>query len=370
MKFLINAAVFASVVATGCTASQGEESYQMQASPFPTVKVEKANLIKYDRYPASVEGESNIEIRAKVSGYISKVYVDEGQEVKKGQLLFRLETETLSQNARAAKAAVAQAGVEVARLEPLVKQNIVSPVTLRTARAALDRAKGDYAGILADIGYTAIKSPVNGVVSDIRFREGTLVGPSSQKALTSVSSIDQVYVYFSMNEKRFLEFTKNIEGNTFSEKIAKMPAVKLQLADGSEYGTEGTIQTVTGEIDKRTGSVQFRAVFPNPAGTLRNGSSGQVMIPTRFDGALTVPAMATAELQEQSYVYAVQQGDSVSMAFVKLGGIIDNRAIVLEGLKEGQTIVGQGMNRIRPGMTIQPVPTSTDQLINSIKTVF
>ncbi|BDD06861.1 efflux RND transporter periplasmic adaptor subunit [Aureibacter tunicatorum] len=369
MRFLI-AVMLLALVSSACTTSEGSQTSNAYLQSFPTLKVEKMDLVSYSGFPASVIGISNIDIRAKVSGYVQKVYVDEGQEVNKGQLLFKLETETLDQNANSAYAAIEAAQVEVDRLKPLVEEDIISSVQLKAAEASLAQAKSNYASILSDIEYTEIKSPVKGVVGEIRNREGTLVSPSSTEALTTVSSIDDVYVYFSMNEKKFLHFTKDLNGETLEEKIQYLPNVKLKLADKSMYEHEGKIETITGDINKLTGSVQFRAKFPNPRKVLRNGSSGEVMIPTQYNQVLTIPLMSTGEMQHKKYVYQVTAQDSLERSIVDLGEIVDNYVIVNKGLDEGDIIIGKGMNKARPGMKIEKVPTTSKEVVESFDQVF
>src|SRR5690554_7518575 len=176
--------------------SCGEKQDQQrtpQALPFPVVTVPSQTVTAYATYPTSLEGIINSEVRAKTSGYITDVLVDEGQKVRKGQTLFRLETQSLSQDAAAAKANVNAAQVEVDKLKPLVDKNIISGVQLETAKAKLAQAQSSYNAIVANIGYATIKSPVDGYVGAINFREGSLVSPSSPTPLTTVANIDKVY---------------------------------------------------------------------------------------------------------------------------------------------------------------------------------
>ncbi|MDX1784353.1 MAG: efflux RND transporter periplasmic adaptor subunit, partial [Aequorivita vladivostokensis] len=215
-----------------------------QTPTLPVVSVPTKTVTAYTTYPASIEGIVNSQVNAKISGYITDVLVDEGQKVKKGQTLFRLETQTLSQDAAAARANVNAAQVEVDKLKPLVEKNIISNVQLETAKAKLQQAKSSYNSIAANIDYGNIKSPVDGYVGSINLRKGALVSPSSQVPMTTVSDISKVYAYFSMNEKEYLDFIQNAEGKTIEEKIKKLPKVRLVLANGSLYEEEGTIETI------------------------------------------------------------------------------------------------------------------------------
>ncbi|WP_394369912.1 efflux RND transporter periplasmic adaptor subunit [Tenacibaculum piscium] len=172
-----------------------------------------------------MEGIINSNVNAKMGGYIQKVLVDEGQKVRKGQVLFRLETQSLNQDASAAKARVNVAQVEVEKLKPLVEKNIISAVQLETAKANLAQAKANYSSVNANIGYATIKSPVNGFVGAINFREGSLINPNNSVPLTTVSDISKVYAFFNLNETAYLDFLQNATGKTFEQAIKPIPTL-------------------------------------------------------------------------------------------------------------------------------------------------
>ncbi|MBC9794489.1 efflux RND transporter periplasmic adaptor subunit [Sinomicrobium weinanense] len=368
LKYMVAMAVIAPLL-TSCNQAQ-PQGQQAMAIPFPTVKVARKDIVAHKQFPASIEGVVSSEVRAKVSGYIQDVLVDEGENVRKGQPLFRLETQTLSQDAEAAKAQVNVAQVEVNKLVPLVEKGIIGDVQLETAKANLAQARSNYNSIAANIGYATIKSPVDGVVGSIPFRKGTLVSAADAVPLTTVSSIENVYAYFSMNEKDFISFTRNVEGKTLDDKARNMPKVKLLLADGSSYEEEGTIETITGQIDTQTGTVSFRATFPNPTLLLRNGSSGTIMVPERYDDALVVPALSSFEQQGKKFVYIVADNDSIYARSIQSSAEVDNLLVIKDGIKENEQILGKGVGKARPGMKITPQPTSIDSIVNSFNTVF
>lgn len=306
------------------------------AKPYPVVKVETKNITGYTEYAADIQGKVNNAVRAKIQGYITQVLVDEGQFVKAGQPLFRLETNILNENAdaarsgissakanvQAAKAAVQAAQVEVDKLKPLVAKNIISNVQLQTAQANLASAKAqlsqaqaaetqavaNYKGVEANINYSIIRAPISGVVGKINFREGSLVGPSDATAITTVSDTKELYVYFSMNEKEYLNFLEGSVGATVPEKLKNMPMVDLILANGQPYSEKGRIQTVTGQIDQTTGTIQFRVLFNNEAKLLSNGNSGRIRIPKLYNNVLVIPESSTYEQQQIVYAYKVDKG--------------------------------------------------------------
>lgn len=380
-------------------------------TPYPVVDVPTRVVTSYDEYPTNIEGVVNNEVRAKIQGYITEVYVDEGQYVQAGQPLFRLETNVLTQNAdaarsgvgaaqasvksaqanvNAAKASVNAAQVEVDKLTPLVQKNIISNVQLETAKANLAKAQASYNQALAAVGqaqasvtqaqanykgaqanvdYSVVRAPISGVVGAINFRQGTLVGPSDPTAITTVSNTSKVYAYFSMNEKEYLDFISKSEGATLKEKLDKIPAVDLVLANGDIYPEKGKIQTVTGQINPTTGTIDFRVSFNNAAKILANGNSGRIRVPKTFVDVLVVPEAATFEQQGLTYVYKVAKDTAYAtpITVVERAG---NMAVVKEGVKKGDKVVAQGVGKLRDKTAVKPMPTNFDTIVNSTKTVF
>lgn len=347
-----------------------QQAPQQQALPLTVTEVPQKNVTAYTTYPTTIEGTINSEVRAKVSGYIQKVLVDEGQKVRKGQVLFKLETQSLSQDAEAAKARVNVAQVEVNKLKPLVEKNIISEVQLETAKANLAQAKSAYNSVVANIGYATVKSPVDGFVGAIPYREGSLVSATSVKSLTTVASIERVFAYFSMNETEYLDFLQQTEGKTLQDKIANFPKVELQLANGQTYEQKGTIETVTGQIDANTGTVSFRAVFDNPKMLLTNGNSGTIKIPNTYENALVVPQSATYEQQGQTYVYTVGEGNVATSTLITVEDKTDLFYIVNSGVKTGDLIVVKGIGKLRNGVPIQPQKVAFDSIVKPIKPLF
>ncbi len=341
-----------------------------QTPTLPVVSVPTKTVTAYTTYPASIEGIVNSQVNAKISGYITDVLVDEGQKVNKGQTLFRLETQTLSQDAAAARANVNAAHVEVDKLKPLVEKNIISNVQLETAKAKLQQAKSSYNSIAANIDYGNIKSPVDGYVGSINLRKGALVSPSSQVPMTTVSDISKVYAYFSMNEKEYLDFIQNAEGKTIEEKIKKLPKVRLVLANGSLYEEEGTIETINSQVNANTGSVSFRAVFDNPSRILTNGNSGKIQVPKVYTDALVVPQEATYEQQGSIYVYKVAEDGMATSTKIETTAEVENLYVVASGLQKGDKIVAKGANKLRGNSKINPQEMPFDSIAKPIEKVF
>lgn len=349
-----------------------EEQSQQQAPPiqeFPVITVENQNVTTFKNYPAIVEGVVNSEIFAKIPGYITQVYVDQGDRVKKGQLLFQLETASLSQDAKAAKARVNLAQVEVNRLKPLVEKNIVSSVQLQSAEANLEDAQSSLESIQANIGYAKISSPVNGVVSRINFRNGALVSPQDAMPLTQVSEIDEVFVYFSMNEKDFLNYIAEAEGKSMEQKIEAFPEVELQLSNGNKFQQKGKIEAISGNVNQNTGTLSFRARFKNPNYILRNGASGIISVPSTYQNRITVPKVSTFERQNRRFVFIVEK-DSIYEQAIDVLDETQTEFVLDNQLKPGTKIMGKGVNRVKAGDKIKPKPVSMEEITNSYNTVF
>lgn len=353
-----------------CGNDKDQQQGAQQAMPFPVVTVPSETVTAYTTYPTSLEGIVNSEVRAKTSGYITHVLVDEGQKVRKGQTLFKLETQSLSQDAAAAQANVNAAQVEVDKLKPLVEKNIISNVQLETAKAKLAQAKSGYNSIAANIGYATVKSPVDGFVGSIPFREGALISPTSEVPLTTVADIDKIYAFFSLNEKDYFDFIDNNEGKTLEDKIKNLPEVRLVLANGRLYEKEGKIETINSQINPSTGTVSFRAVFDNSSHILSSGSSGKIQIPKEYTDATIVPTSSTFERQGITYVYKVQ-GDSIAMSSsIDITDRVDNIIVVKDGVKPGDKIVAKGVGKLKDQMPITPQPMEFDSLARGLDKVF
>ena len=341
----------------------GPQPYVVTTLPIRTVT-------SYTEYPARIEGIINSEVRAKISGYVTEVLVDEGQQVRKGQLLFRLETATLNQDAAAAKANVNAAQVEVDKLRPLVEKNIISEVQLQTAEARLQQAQSGLSGIDANINYGRIVSPTNGNVGRITSRRGSLVTPAGQQPLTTVSDISRVYAYFSMNEGDYLDFMQRAIGKTVREKIKQMPPVELVLSNGATYGEPGTIETIINQVNAQTGTIQFRAVFDNPARLLNNGNSGTIRVPRTYADAVVVPKTATYDQQGTTYAYRVGTDSTATAAPLTIQSEVGNLYVVSAGVGAGDRIVATGIDKLRGGQKVQPTEMPFDSIAQPLPTVF
>jgi len=336
----------------------GKNEQQATAPQAPSLKVntlEKQDITLYNSYSTNIEGEQNVEIWPKVSGFVQKIYVEEGQQVKKGQLLFKLETQTLSQDAQAAKAAVNVAQVEVDKLVPLVEKNIISEVQLKTAKAQLEQAKSTYSSIAANIGYSNIVSPVNGYIGEIPYKVGALVSSSMGQPLTVVSDISTVRAYFSMTEKQLLEMKSKMTKGGASISSENSPEVELVMINGETYPHKGKIAMVNNIINPTTGSVTLRADFNNPNFLLSSGSTGTIKVPSPQKDVMVVPKMATVDIQGNKLVYILQDDNTVKSQKINIIDQTDSEYLVSQGVQPGNTIVVEGVSKLREGQSINPI---------------
>lgn len=360
-----------------CGSGEKKEQGQQGPQSYKVLQVEERPTALYNDFPASIQGEQNIEIRPKIDGFVKKIYVDEGQSVKQGQLLFTIDAPQYEQDVRNAAAAVnsAEAEVNSAQLQvdktiPLVKREIISEYelesaknTLKSQKAALAQAQANLATAKTNLGYTRIVSPVSGVVGALPYKLGSLVSSTTTNPLTTISNVNKVYAYFSINEKTHLSFFRDTQGATYTEKMKHLPAVTLILADGSAYEPKGVIESLSGQVDAETGSFNVRATFANPTGLLRTGNSASVRIPSNVKTALLIPQSATYEIQGKLFTYVVGDSSAVKSVEIKVTATPSGQAyVVQEGLKANDVIVIEGITTLAEGAKIKPVKVAADSL--------
>lgn len=357
----------AGIIVASCTGkSGGKPDFGDNEYAVRTVSTQSTELST--SYPATIKGVQDVEIRPKVSGFITKVNVHEGQRVTAGQLLFVIDNETYQAQVRQAKAAVstAKAQLETSRLtlensKELHKNNVIGDFELATARnnfataeAALMQAKASLASAQEMLNYCYVKSPVSGVVGTLPYKAGTLVSATGGEPLTTVSDISTMEVYFSVTEKDMLGMTKGKGG--ISEAIKNYPPVMLRLADGTVYAHKGTVVKASGVIDEATGTITLIARFVNPDNMLRSGGAGQVVVADSSQAAVVIPQEAAAEIQNKIFVYLVGKDNKVKYSEIKVLPQNDgNNYIVVEGMKAGDRYVAKGIASLKDGMQIKPI---------------
>jgi len=380
LSILIASVVIASCGKKDDKSAQGGGAPQVKEYKTMTLQPESATL--YTDFPASIQGQQNIEIRPRVEGYIDKIFVDEGAVVKAGQALFKISAPEYEQQVRTASASVksAQAEVSTAKLavnkvKPLVEKGIISKYELESAQynyesamASLAQANAALVNAKVNLGYTTVTSPVSGVVGSIPFRLGSLVSSATAEPMTTVSSIGNVYAYFALNEKMLLNFTQENSGAPLAQKIKKMPEVSLVLSDGTTYDEKGRIETVNGLINTETGTVNIRARFPNPKGIIRSGSSTTVRIPNVVKEGIIVPQSATFELQDKIFAVTVgKDRKTKNVNITKLENTAGNYYVITSGLKPGDQIVLEGVASLKEGTEIKANNVSAETVYADLK---
>jgi len=336
---------------TSCKNKQANATALDQVKAYPVTVLSTSDVELQTVYPAVLKGEQDIDIKARLEGYIDGIYVDEGSVVKKGQPLFKINSPSSVQMIQNAKANYNTAELDVERMRPLAQKGIISEVKLSTYENALTSAKATLDQAKATLNWATVTSPVDGVVGTLAYRQGSLV--TNTTVLTTVSNTSKVVAYFSVNEKDLLELLKQFKGNTQAEKIKNMPSVKMILSDETEYEETGRIETISGVVDATSGAVNFRASFPNKHGLLRSGSSAKVIIPSVHKGAIVIPQKATFAQQDKVLVYKLQ-GDSVVQKVVSVETTPDGQKyVVTEGLLVGDKIVTDGIATLTNGQKIK-----------------
>ena len=339
-----------------------------------TLNVTLSDRMLHSDFPATIQGKQDVKIYPQISGLITRICINEGADVKKGQTLFvidqtsyRAALETAEANVESAEANVATAQMTADSKEELFRENVVSNFdlqqarnTLRSAKASLAQARAELTNARNNLSYTEIKSPVDGTAGMSSYRIGALVSPSISTPLISVSDNGEMYVYFSMTEKQILALSR--QNGSLTNALEAMPEVGLLLSDGSEYPEKGKVDAISGIIDPSTGAVTLRAVFPNADHILRSGGTGNVRLPYEKKGVIVIPQTATYELQDKVFVYKVVDGKTKS-AQIAVFGINNGKEYIVEaGLTTGDVIIAEGAGLLRDGMTVgnMAVPSGKD----------
>ena len=354
----------ATMLLASCGGGGGRPSFG--DNEYPVVEVGTSSTTMQSTYPAVIKGVQDVEIHPKVQGFITQINVKEGQTVAAGQILFVLDNVTYQAQVRQAQASVntAKASANTAKLsfensQKLHESGVIGDFELQSATNQYEQAKASLAQAEAALSsakemlsFCYVKSPASGVVGSLPYKVGTLV--SASNTLTTVSNISSMEVYFSMTEKDVLEMGKNEGG--LNGAISQMPAVKLQLADGSMYGLEGTVTKMSGVIDAATGSVQMIAVFQNPEKLLKSGGSGTIVIPHSTSSAIIIPQSAVSEVQNKKFVYLLGAENKVKYSEITVNPQNDGmNYVVTGGLKTGDKYVTNGITKLTDGMEIVPI---------------
>lgn len=374
MRIQIKIQLFlACVLAAGCQ-SQKETKQEVEKPAVPVIQLIRQDATLDRDYASRIEAVKNVEVRARVGGYLDKIMIDEGQAVKQGQLLFqinsaeyRVKVSEAQASLESARAQAQSAQVEMERVKLLVDKNVISASELKlaqakmaSAQAAINQAKAALANAQLLVSLTSIRAPFTGVINRLPFKAGSLIETGA--LLTSISDLSQMYAYFNVSENEYLA---NVRKRRDPMKVT-MREVNLLLADGTSYPYKGKVETTESVFEGTDGTIAYRARFPNPNHLLRHGASGNIRLETEVDNAVLVPQKAVFELQDKNYVYVVDGGNKVRTRSFVPQSRIDQFYVVKSGLHAGDRVVYEGIQELRDGMAITPRPMPTD----SVKALF
>ena len=364
---LFVAAVCVLATLTSCGGSKKGGLPDFGDDEFAVATIGTSSAALQTTYPATIKGIQDVEVRPKVSGFITKVYVHEGQTVSAGQPLFAIDSETYQAAVRSAAAAVntAKAQANTAKLtyqnnKKLYDSKIIGEYELSTAanglataQAQVAQAEASLASAREQLAWCVVKSPSAGVVGSLPFKVGALVSASGQ-ALTTVSNNSTMEVFFSLSESQILSMSKT--NGSVQAAIAAFPAVKLQLADGSIYNHPGKVVKMSGVIDATSGSISLIAHFANPEKLLKSGGAGSIVVPNDHNSAIVIPQEACSQVQDKIFVYVVTKDNKVKYSEIKVNPQDDGKNyIVTSGLNVGDRIVLKGITKLTDGQQIKPI---------------
>ena len=364
---LFVAAIAALATLTSCGGSKKGGLPNFGDDEFAVATIGTSSAALQTTYPATIKGIQDVEVRPKVSGFITKVFVHEGQTVSAGQTLFTIDSETYQAAVRQCQAAVntAKAQMNTAKLtyqnnKKLFDSHIIGQYelstaanSLATAQAQVAQAEASLASAKEQLAWCNVTSPSAGVVGSLPFKEGALVSASGQ-ALTTVSNISTMEVFFSLSETQLLSMSKT--SGSVQAAIASFPAVKLQLADGTIYNHPGKVVKMSGVIDATSGSISLIAHFANPEKLLKSGGAGSIVVPNDHNSAIVIPQEACSQVQDKIFVYVVTKDNKVKYTEIKVNPQDDGKNyIVTSGLNVGDRIVLKGITKLTDGQQIKPI---------------
>lgn len=346
------------------------ENENKSAAKYPVTKPVQRDTIYFSEYIAEIHSVQNIEIRTRVKGYIEANHLDEGKNVKAGQMMFSLSSSLYREELVKAKAMVKSAIAELrtAQLELqnkklLFNKKIISKTELEKAEAnlealeaKLEEAKSQEATAKLHLSYTTIKAPFDGTINRIPYKVGSLIDEGT--LLTTLSNNKEVFAYFNVSEKEYLKYTQN--------KVTEKE-ITLQLADNTIHKYKGKIQTIEGEFDRNTGTIAFRAIFPNPELVLKHGASAKVLIKNDLKNALLIPQKATFEIQDKFYVYVVDASNKIVTRNITIGRRLPHLFLIESGLSPADVILYEGIQNVKEGDVISPEMKDPLSIIQTLK---
>ena len=325
---------------------------------YPVTSPVQMDTVINKEFVSQIRSERNIEIRALEKGFLEKIYVDEGQHVQAGQVLFRIMPQLYQADVLKAKAEVAQAEIELQNASTLAKSNVVSINEKRMAKAKLDAAKAELNLAQTHLSFTTIRAPFSGIIDRLPLKLGSLVDEGD--LLTSLSDNGGIFAYFNVSEPEYLNYQTHS-----AERVNNQ--VSLIMANGETFPNKGIIQTIEGEFDNETGNIAFRAKFPNSNQLLRNGETGKIQMTLPLKNALIIPQKATYEIQDQKYVFVVGKDGVARSKNIKVSYELPDIYVVSEGLDVGDKILLEGVQKVRDDQKVETKFQDPKKVLSSLK---
>lgn len=335
-KIFMLAGLYALLCVTGCKSKTEEKETTTKFLVTQPVKMDTA-IVK--EYVCQVRSVSHIELRALERGYLQNIFVDEGQHVRKGQLLFRIMPKLYEAEVQKARAEAKVAEIEYQNTKSLAERNVVSPNELAMAHAKYDKAKGELALAQVHLGFTEIRAPFDGIIDRFQVRLGSVIEEGD--LMTTLSDNSKMWVYFNVPEAEYLQYK--------AEAKSGKPGVSLLMANNEVFPHQGIVETIEADFDNETGNIAFRATFPNPEGLLRHGETGSIRMVEPIKNALIIPQKATFEVLDKKYVYVVGKDKTVKAREITVGADMEDLFVVTAGLQEGENIVYEGIRKVKEG---------------------
>lgn len=326
---------------TSCTSAKGEKE---EASKYTVTSPVRMDTSYTKEYVSQIKSVRNIEIRAQEKGYLQNIYVDEGQFVKAGQVLFRIMPKMYEAELLKSQAEAKAAEIELQNATTLAEKNIVSKNEQAIAQAKLDQAKAEMSLAKLHLSFTEIRAPFDGTIDRIPKKLGSLIDEG--ELLTSLSDNSQMFAYFNVSEPEYLDYQISQKNHVHSQ-------VGLLLANNSELPNKGEVETIESEFNNETGNIAFRAKFPNPNKLLRNGETGKVLMTMPLKNAMVIPQKATYEVQDKIYVFVVDANNVVKSRNISIGARMPDLYVVEKGLADGDRILLEGIQKVKENEKIR-----------------
>lgn len=334
-KILLLTGLSALVYLSGCTSKKEAKEEPVKFTVTSPLRMDTAFTKEYVTQIRSVR---NIELRAQEKGYLQNIYVDEGQAVKAGQLLFRIMPRLYEAELLKAQAEAKAAEIELQNAKTLADKNIVSKNEQALAQAKLDQARAEISLAKLHLSFTEIRAPFDGTIDRIPKKLGSLIDEG--ELLTSLSDNSQMFAYFNVSEPEYLEYQTNVKDRADSK-------VSLLLANGHVMQYQGAVEVIESEFNNETGNIAFRARFPNPDKLLRNGETGKVLMTVPVKNALIIPQKATYEIQDKKYVFVVDKNKTVHSRIINIRGEMPDLYVIDDGIAETDRILLEGVQKVK-----------------------